>query len=549
MPEAGGYATTPSMAVADCSFAIFSGGTACNKLVPYLHKHTDKVAHILPVTDNGGSTAKIMQVVGGPAIGDIRSRLSRLSRVAAEKNLRPKVSGFTGESEAANGSYSKCGEFEGCTCFAKSSRRMFIFSSGSTGAWYISPERGSVQKALAVAHCPRASFERANSVANALGVDAPNRASNRPPEGAWKLIESNATGDPTVDFPDLALVRLLDTRLTGESSESAEAEFNRLVNGTHCLWKGVGDATKSALRTFLGAFGNQVAMRSGHSDIVLAVDPEDEQQFAKLNSTFDYSKASVGNCIFTGMRLLFGSLPTAIMMWCRLAQLPEDTQVLPCINTNVTLTIGAELEDDTTIIGQNAISHPKIPGMDTKHAEKQPMSSRIRNIFYVNAHGGPMKEPFPPYGNTIRAVADADVIIYSMGSLYTSIIPSLIVPGMGKAVKSARRKILLLNACNDRETTWYENGKNEAPSGYTMLDFAKAITKALFGDDVPISDAVTDIICIESSQESRPIKETHDGKTLEETHPYIKMHQVTNERGFMNLEEVADTIMYLGCDH
>merc|ERR1711972_1169532 len=95
-----------------------------------------------------------------------------------------------------------------------------------------------------------------------------------------------------------------------------------------------------------------------------------------------------------------------------------------------------------------------------------------------------------------------------MGSLYTSIIPSLIVPGMGKAVKSARRKILLLNACNDRETTWRENGEIKA---YTMVDFVEAIAKALFGDNAS-----------------------------------IKMHQVTNEDGFMNLEEVAKTIINLG---
>jgi len=40
---------------------------------------TSKVSYILPVSDDGGSTAEIIRVLGGPAIGDIRSRLVRLS--------------------------------------------------------------------------------------------------------------------------------------------------------------------------------------------------------------------------------------------------------------------------------------------------------------------------------------------------------------------------------------------------------------------------------------------------------------------------------------
>jgi len=37
------------------------------------------VAHVLPVSDDGGSTAEIVRVLGGPAVGDIRSRCLRLA--------------------------------------------------------------------------------------------------------------------------------------------------------------------------------------------------------------------------------------------------------------------------------------------------------------------------------------------------------------------------------------------------------------------------------------------------------------------------------------
>eukprot|EP00041_Stephanoeca_diplocostata_P038073 m.1474608 g.1474608 ORF g.1474608 m.1474608 type:complete len:218 (-) comp25154_c0_seq4:60-713(-) len=59
---------------------IFSGGTAFNAVTPFLVRQTPKVSYILPVSDDGGSTAEIIRVLGGPAIGDIRSRLLRLAQ-------------------------------------------------------------------------------------------------------------------------------------------------------------------------------------------------------------------------------------------------------------------------------------------------------------------------------------------------------------------------------------------------------------------------------------------------------------------------------------
>lgn len=40
---------------------------------------TSNVSYVLPVSDDGGSTAEIVRVLGGPAVGDIRSRCLRLA--------------------------------------------------------------------------------------------------------------------------------------------------------------------------------------------------------------------------------------------------------------------------------------------------------------------------------------------------------------------------------------------------------------------------------------------------------------------------------------
>lgn len=47
----------------------------------------------------------------------------------------------------------------------------------------------------------------------------------------------------------------------------------------------------------------------------------------------------------------------------------------------------------------------------------------------------------------------ADVIVYGMGSLYTSICPTLILNGVGEAIAgSGAAKVLVLNGFHDRET-------------------------------------------------------------------------------------------------
>jgi 2-phospho-L-lactate transferase/gluconeogenesis factor (CofD/UPF0052 family) len=65
-----------------------------------------------------------------------------------------------------------------------------------------------------------------------------------------------------------------------------------------------------------------------------------------------------------------------------------------------------------------------------------------------------------PLAATVAAVQvcahlrDADVIVYGIGSLYTSILPSLILRGVGEAVADRDcPKVLLLNGCHDRETS------------------------------------------------------------------------------------------------
>ncbi|KAJ4395115.1 hypothetical protein N0V85_006675, partial [Neurospora sp. IMI 360204] len=61
---------------------VFSGGTAANSLVDVFNRIIGKkncqLNYIIPISDNGGSSSELIRFIGGPSVGDIRSRLVRL---------------------------------------------------------------------------------------------------------------------------------------------------------------------------------------------------------------------------------------------------------------------------------------------------------------------------------------------------------------------------------------------------------------------------------------------------------------------------------------
>jgi hypothetical protein len=104
--------------------------------------------------------------------------------------------------------------------------------------------------------------------------------------------------------------------------------------------------------------------------------------------------------------------------------------------------------------------------------EDEPLPARIDRIWYINPYGQEILPPANP--RVIEAIGDSQAIIYSIGSLYTSIIPSIVLRGVGEAIRTspARHKILILNGSLDREV---------GPDPYSALDFVEAIVRA--GED------------------------------------------------------------------
>ncbi|WFD35817.1 hypothetical protein MCUN1_002685 [Malassezia cuniculi] len=101
--------------------------------------------------------------------------------------------------------------------------------------------------------------------------------------------------------------------------------------------------------------------------------------------------------------------------------------------------------------------------------EEMPLPAPIERVYYVNTYGN---EVFPqPNDSYLLGIERSNTLIYSCGSLWTSIVPCLALRGLARAIarsRSLKRKVLILNGVYDRET-----------NGMTATDFVRVITGTL----------------------------------------------------------------------
>ncbi|KAJ8761116.1 hypothetical protein K2173_000795 [Erythroxylum novogranatense] len=257
----------------------------------------------------------------------------------------------------------------------------------------------------------------------------------------------------------LAIRRLVGHRLSLDPQQ-AKSEWYNIVEGEHSLWKGVSRPYRETIRAFLIYFQNEILRRP--------------------NESFCFSNGSIGNFFFAGARIFFQSLDAAIFLFSRVSQIPSESLVLPVILTNDRLTLGCELWDGMIIRGQNEISHPTngyMRPIDKGCSLVPPLPSRVKRVFYMSSEGGSsLHEVFPTVNESVLdQLRIVDCIVYAMGSLFTSICPSLVLRGIGETIASRTcLKVLLLNGTHDRET-----------AGFSASCFVTAITDALnhkYGD-------------------------------------------------------------------
>jgi UPF0052 protein yvcK len=157
----------------------------------------------------------------------------------------------------------------------------------------------------------------------------------------------------------------------------------------------------------------------------------------------DLNGHALGNLMLAAFYNKTNSLQDSISYMSKLFDI--NHKVLPISEDYLTLL--AEDENGNVIEGEDNIGHTK---------------NQIKKIYY--------KEKVKINKNVLQEIKEADLIVFSMGSLYTSLLPNLIVPELQKAIKMSDAKVLYVcNAVNEPGET-----KN-----YKVSDFLKTIEKHL----------------------------------------------------------------------
>jgi uncharacterized cofD-like protein len=120
---------------------------------------------------------------------------------------------------------------------------------------------------------------------------------------------------------------------------------------------------------------------------------------------------SFGNLFLMALTQIMGDFPDAVKASSEVLKIAG--RIYPSTAANVALE--ATLENGATVIGETRISR-------SRH--------RIKKIRMLPANAQPLAA-------TLTAIAEADVISFGPGSLFTSVIPNLLVKGIPQAIRSS----------------------------------------------------------------------------------------------------------------
>ena len=153
---------------------------------------------------------------------------------------------------------------------------------------------------------------------------------------------------------------------------------------------------------------------------------------------------SFGNLFLAALNGISGSFDEAVS---RMSQFLAITgRVLPVTTADVQLE--AEFENGASVVGESKIFYCK---------KKEDCRIRRVRLIPENPHALP---------EAMEAIRKADMIVLGPGSLYTSIIPNLLVDGIVEAIQSSRA--LKVYVCN----VMTQEGETE---GYTVSDHIAAL--------------------------------------------------------------------------
>lgn len=157
--------------------------------------------------------------------------------------------------------------------------------------------------------------------------------------------------------------------------------------------------------------------------ILVSLSENDEKVGKLFNYRFktnsDLDGHALGNLLLTGAAQITGNMSDAIELVNSMLKL--NGNVIPLTEDNVTLM--GKMEDGNIVKGEEQITKDKRP---------------ISDVFYEKK---PKVNP-----DVLKAIREADAIVLSMGSVFTSILPNLICPEVVSEIDKSNAKIIYV--CN-----------------------------------------------------------------------------------------------------
>ena len=184
-------------------------------------------------------------------------------------------------------------------------------------------------------------------------------------------------------------------------------------------------------------------------DSIIAMSDHEEIMSKLMNLTFKNDRLrnlNFGDIYLTAMNEIYDNVPEAIR---------KSTEVLNITGRVIPVTLDeikicAELNDGTTIEQKS-----RIPEIVAERVET------INRIFISPSNATPAP-------GVLEAIAEAEAIIIGPGSLYTNVIPNLLVKGVSKAIKESKAfKIYVNNIMTEQGQT----------DNYTLSDHIKVINE------------------------------------------------------------------------
>ena len=139
----------------------------------------------------------------------------------------------------------------------------------------------------------------------------------------------------------------------------------------------------------------------------------------RFKTTSDLDGHTVGNLLLTAATEIRGNLSDGIEALSKVLNLKG--KVVPLTEDNVVLM--AKMADGKTIEGEHCITQAE---------------GKIEKVYY--------KDKAIPTQEALKAIREADLILLSMGSLFTSIIPNLLIPEIVEEINKSSSKIMYV--CN-----------------------------------------------------------------------------------------------------